>query len=104
MSEIAGTTPAPGQPAPVQHSSTELLSAERRHAILAQRIAAEVRRGWRLESQMEFQAVLVKGHRPNHLLHLILSVLTLGLWVFVWIGVSLGGEQRRMIVIDEYGN
>ena len=26
---------------------------------------------------------------PNHLLHLILSILTAGLWIIVWIGVTI---------------
>ncbi len=27
--------------------------------------------------------------KPNHVLHLLLSIFTLGLWVFVWIGLSI---------------
>lgn len=30
------------------------------------------------------------GNTPNHLLHFILSIFTLGLWVFVWILVTIG--------------
>lgn len=30
------------------------------------------------------------GSTPNHLLHLTLSVFTLGLWVPVWILISIG--------------
>lgn len=80
------------------------LSPERRRAILAEKIAEQARSGYRVESQTDYQAILVKGHRPNHLLHLILSILTLGLWLFVWLTVVIfGGEKRRMISIDEYG-
>jgi len=81
------------------------LSTEQRRAILAQRIAEQVRKGYRVESQMEYQAILVKGHRPNHILHLILSILTAGLWLFVWLALAVfGGENRRMITVDEFGN
>ena len=29
--------------------------------------------------------VMATGTKPNHLLHLFLTVITLGLWVIVWI-------------------
>jgi len=49
-------------------------------------------------------ALLVQGRRPNHLLHLILTVLTLGLWLFVWIGLAVfGGEKRMVLVVEENG-
>ena len=58
-----------------------------------------------VESQSDFYATLVRGHRPSHLLHLILSIITLGLWLVVWVLVSLGsGEKRTMLSVDEYGN
>lgn len=80
------------------------LSAEQRSAILAQQIAAQAMQGWRVESRSEFQAVLVKGQPVNHILHLLISVFTLGLWLPVWIFLSVfAGQRRRMLVIDEYG-
>ena len=41
---------------------------------------------------------MVKGRRTNHLLHLLLSVISLGFWVPVWVllGIS-GGEKRKVI-------
>jgi len=47
----------------------------------------------------------VRGKPVNHLLHLILTIVTVGLWGIVWIIVALtGGERRMQIAIDEYGN
>lgn len=84
---------------------TETKTADDRKALLATAVANEVRGGWSVQSQTDFQAVLVKGHRPNHLLHLILSVLTLGLWIIVWVAVTLaGGEKHRVVAVDEFGN
>ena len=61
-------------------------------------IARHVRGGWRVEAQTEYQAVLVRGHRVNHVLHLLISVFTLGLWVIVWLLVAItGGERRKTI-------
>jgi hypothetical protein len=63
------------------------------------------RGGARIESQGDFEAVLVKGNRPNHILHLILSLLTAGLWLIVWVLLAaFGGEERVLFTVDEYGN
>lgn len=68
--------------------------------VVADRIAA----GWRVESLTPSIAVLVKGKRPNHILHLILTLLTFGLWILVWINVaSWGGERRTTLRLHEDG-
>lgn len=51
---------------------------DQRKQALANAVAREVGNGCRVESQTDFQAVVVKGKRPSHLLHLILSLVTLG--------------------------
>jgi hypothetical protein len=80
-------------------------SSKERKALLAQAVANEVRQGWRVESQTDYQAVMVKGHRPNHVLHLILTIVTFGFWSLVWIGLGVfGGEKRGVVAIDEYGH
>jgi hypothetical protein len=67
-------------------------------------IAGGVKRGWHVESQTDYQVVLVSGHRPNHILHLLLSLITLGLWLPVWLLLTIfGGEKRRVITVDERG-
>src|SRR5262245_50240098 len=80
-------------------------SPEERKEMLARAVANEIRQGCRVESQTDYQAVVVTGQRPNHIMHLILTVITLGLWGLVWIAVvALGGEKRGVIEIDAYGN
>ena len=50
-------------------------------------------------------AVLVRGKKVNHILHLFLSIFTLGLWAIVWVILTLtGGEKRQVITVDDYGN
>ena len=61
-------------------------------------VAKEVRKGWRVESQNDLQVVLVKGQRPNHVLHVILSVLTVGLWIPVSVLVAMTGDEKRKVV------
>ena len=76
-----------------------------RKSALANHVTPEVSKGWRIESQGDFQVVMVKGKRPNHLLHVILSVITAGLWIIVWILIAVGGgEKRQILTVDEFGN
>ena len=76
-----------------------------RKQTLATTVTNRVAQGRRVESQTDFQAILVHGHRPNHLLHLIVTLCTLGLWGLVWLGIAvLGGEKRETVQIDEWGN
>lgn len=81
------------------------LSPEERKAILAEKIQKNVVNGARVESQSDFQAVLVQGHRPSHLLHFFIGIFTFGIWWIVgWLPIALfGGEKRALLVVDEYG-
>jgi hypothetical protein len=66
-----------------------------------------VRGGWSVESQSDFQAVMVQpGTKVNHLLHLVLSLITLGIWLIVWALVTLMHKRTRheVISVDEFGN
>jgi hypothetical protein len=78
---------------------------ERRREQLANTLANQVASGGRIESQSEFQAVVVDGHRVNHVLHAIISFFTCGLWIVIWLVLGLsGGEKRRIVRVDQYGN
>lgn len=88
-----------------QETSIRVRSMEERKALLSQNIATEVAQGGRVESQSDTMAVIVKGKKVNHLLHFIIGVCTLGMWWVVWLLLVLtGGEKRRMVSVDEYGN
>ena len=101
MPAVSPTSPAPAaSPEEITRKSPD----ERKEA-LARAIHTQVVQGARVESQGDYQAVLARGHRPNHLLHLVLTIVTLGLWVFVWLGViAFGGEKRTSTSVDEWGN
>lgn len=86
-------------------TTVAMKSPEERKELLARAVANQVRQGWRVESQTDYQSVLVTGSKPNHILHLILTLLTLGFWAIVWIALAVfGGEKRMVIEIDAYGN
>lgn len=88
----------PTPEAPVEHTT------DQRKYVLATGVNTYAANGWRVESQADFNAVIVKGKRPNHILHLILSVLTLGAWVLVWIVLAVVmHEKRRALSVDQYG-
>jgi hypothetical protein len=59
-----------------------------------------LRRGWRIESATASTMVLVKDRRPvNHVAHALGSVLTLGLWLPVWVlHVTLHRRQQRKVI------
>ncbi len=81
------------------------LPSEQRQEALAGRVAWWVDKArYRVESQSN-QAILVRGRRPNHLLHLILSVSTGGFWaLFVWLPIAIfGGEKRKTVTVRDDG-
>lgn len=80
-------------------------SAEDRKALLAQAIQTQVVGGGRIESQSDFQAVILKGHKVNHVLHFIVGFFTFFMWWIVWVIIAItGGEKRSMVTVDEFGN
>jgi hypothetical protein len=80
-------------------------SADERKAILDRTLAARGAEGWRIENRSDFQATVATGKRVNHILHLILTILTAGLWAIVWIILAItGGIKRQIVTVDEYGN
>ena len=72
-------------------------SHEERNELLARAVAVEVQRnGARIQSESNYQAVMVTGSRANHVLHLILTLVALGLWVFVWVAVAAFGGHPQI--------
>jgi hypothetical protein len=52
--------------------------------------------GWRLRSKTASEAHLVKGKPVSHFLHLVFAIVTLGLWLLVWIPlIVFGGALYR---------
>ena len=88
--------------------TNRIRTTEEQKQLLARQIGRSVAQGRRVESQGDFQAVLVRGRRPNHILHLILTLCTfwiMGGWAWIWIALAVfGGEKREVVMVDEYGN
>lgn len=72
---------------------------------LANSVATEASAGWRVESQTDVQAILVKGKKVNHVLHGVLTLFTGGMWGLVWLFVYLANRRQVLVLrVDEYGN
>lgn len=73
---------------------------------MSQAVAKEVADGgWRVESQTDYHTVLAKGGRTNHVLHLILTIVTCGLWSLAWLLIAHVNRRQSLVLrVDEYGN
>lgn len=92
-------------PAAPPTDTPERKTPEQRKSALAQMIANISAQGYRVESQQDFQAIIVKGKPINHPLHIIVSLLTLGFWLIGYAVIAAtGGEKREMLQVDEWGN
>ncbi len=97
---VLNQAPIYGLPA----ASTEPLSDERRSELLDQVLAQKTLQGSTVVHRADHYAVISVGSKPNHVLHLLLSILTLGLWLIVWLIVAIaGGESQYAITVDEHG-
>jgi hypothetical protein len=96
-------TPTPAAtPAPAADLAK---SADERKTTLDRTLADRGAQGWRIENRSDFQATIATGNKINHVLHLILTILTAGLWGIVWIILAItGGIKRHLVTVDEYGN
>lgn len=85
--------------------TVERKSADERKDIIGRQVSMMAAQGMRVESQSDFQAILIKGKPINHILHLILTICTLGVWGIVWAAMYfLGGQKRQIVSVDEFGN
>ena len=83
-----------------------VLSPTMRKAQLDRRIEQVMAKGQRhIEWRSDYQVVIVRGKNVNHVLHLLVSVFTLGLWLPIWLLLALnGGQKRARMDIDDYGD
>ena len=86
-------------PSAVQHQ---------REMVLGNYLASAISKGWSVESQAPTSATLA-GPPPkkvNHILHLLLTLFTGGIWGIVWLILAVtpkGNQERLQVVVDEYG-
>ena len=74
---------------------SRIRTTDEQKQLLARQIATSIARGRRVESQGDFQAVLLRGRRVNHLLHLISHPTDLLADGRVGLGLDRTGDLRR---------
>ncbi len=73
-------------------------------AVLAEAVAWEVRRGAKVINSASRLVTLEYGAPPNHLLHLLLTVFTCGLWAPIWLLLGIMNHaERRNLTVDDMG-
>ena len=84
---------------------TPTVSPEGRQAILAGAVAFEVRQhGAVVLGGTPYIVTLEYGSRPDHILHLLLSIVTCGVWLLIWMLLTMTNPPaRRNLRVDEYG-
>ena len=102
VSDQAGACPGCGHPITTPLPDGEV-SLEERRKVLANGVnhRLQMSGGWRVESEGDVYAVMVGGKPVNHILHLLLSVLTFGLWLIVWVFAK--GETRYRLTVNRQG-
>ena len=96
MSTAAAADARPAHPHPRRTQSTP---SPRRHHGSPTRLARRI--------PTHYQAVIIRpGTKVNRVLRLILTLLTLGLWVIVWVilAITRKREQRAVLDVDQFGN
>ena len=82
-----------------------MVSIEERRQALSNAVFATVASlQGRVESQTDTTATVASGTKPNHTLHLILTVLTCGFWGLIWIAVAFTQKEHRVaLTVNEFG-
>lgn len=117
LSDQAGSCPHCGRPMSGISTSTPTLppyptasDARRREALKrglrdAAEAAARAGHKFAIQSEGDYDAVFTVTQPPSHMLHLLLTILLIGLWLLVWLYVvAKGGTVRAyMMSVDEAG-
>ncbi len=75
-----------------------------RTAALDATVTDSINAGWAVESQSQTRVVFTSGEKPNHVVHAILTVFTVGLWVPIWfIAMALSSRKRIVATVNEDG-
>ena len=86
-------------------SEKENLTPTERRRLLSQHLAVMEEEGKRIVFQGDYQAIVADGTPVNHILHLMLSFFTVGLWAVIWmIDISFHKETKEFVRVDIEGN
>lgn len=79
-------------------------SDQDRRALLDDALMSRVAAGAVIEHRQDFEAVVRYDKRVNHVVHGILSLITLGAWLVVWLIVAFYARPARFALrVDTFG-
>lgn len=77
---------------------------EQRKMALAAAVRAEVLKGAAVQSQSDFDAVVIYPKKtPGCLMSIVLFCVTCHLYGYYWIWARLAPPKRRMMMVNEFG-
>ena len=86
-------------------SESENLKPAERRRLLSQQLAVMQEEGKRIVFRGDYQAIVADGTPVNHILHLMLSFFTVGLWAIIWmVDISFHKETKEFVRVDIKGN
>ncbi|TLF74034.1 DUF4234 domain-containing protein [Nocardia cyriacigeorgica] len=82
----------------------QAVSLEHRQQVLMMAVSAQTAQGSQVLSMTQTSAVMLKIDQTNHILHVLLTIVTFGLWLIVWlIQMNTAKIRRYQIYVDEFG-
>lgn len=85
--------------------ASQARSIEERTEILQREIARYVGKGYQVQSSTQTQAVLSKKKRIRLVTHILIAVLTFGVWLLVPLWQIVNRKQITIsIYVDEFGS
>lgn len=86
-------------------SKSENLKPAERRRLLSRQLTIMREEGKRIVFQGDYQAIVADGTPVNHILHLMLSFFTIGLWAIIWmLDISFHKESKEFVRVDIKGN
>lgn len=80
------------------------MTTDQQSQILNAEVARDAKRGWTVSSVSGGQAVMQRKKKLNALLHIILSVITGGLWLIVVAVLVINRKiETQVLSVDAYG-
>lgn len=91
------------QPEPLAQRAA--VAEHKRQRLLAKAVTEELMRGAVVYQQEPLYAVLGHKRPVSHLTHLLVTIVTLGLWSTVWLIMAIARREDRIrLDVDEWGN
>ena len=85
--------------------TSEARSLEERQEILQSEIAKYVGKGYQVQSSTQTQAVLSKKKKIRLVTHVLIALLTFGIWLLVPLWKIVNRKQNTITIsVDEFGS